>query len=117
MSSLSAKLADERRDRVEPFLRAYRHASRDVYDAFTALDGSQRLGPAASEILTILATYLPLGVPEIKLTISAVDPDARLDVKDVLRQAAWYRAQGLVKGDFDAASIIDQRYVIPLPPQ
>jgi hypothetical protein len=43
-----------------------------------------------------------------------MDAEARLDVPDVLKQVAWYRAQGMVKNDFDAAGIIDKRYVVPL---
>ena len=43
-----------------------------------------------------------------------MDAEARLDEPDVLRQVAWYRAQGMVKDDFDAASIIDKRYAVPL---
>jgi hypothetical protein len=43
------------------------------------------------------------------------DPEGRLDVKDILRQVAWFRSQGLVKGEFDGESVIDQRYAVPLP--
>ena len=45
--------------------------------------------------------------------VTAVDPDGRLDVKDVERQIAWFRAQGLVKGSFAADAIIASRYILP----
>jgi hypothetical protein len=33
----------------------------------------------------------------------------------VLHQIAWYRGQGLVKGEVDGDQVIDKRYVVPLP--
>jgi hypothetical protein len=36
-------------------------------------------------------------------------------VKDVLRQIDWFKSQGMVKPGVDAASVIDTRYVVPLP--
>jgi hypothetical protein len=44
------------------------------------------------------------------------DADARLDIKDVLHQIEWYRAQGLIKGEVDGSKIIDRRYVRNLSP-
>jgi hypothetical protein len=46
----------------------------------------------------------------VKFSITYADPEARLDVKDVLRQIAWYRAQGLIKGNVDGNTLIDKRY-------
>jgi hypothetical protein len=54
-------------------------------------------------------------VEQVKQGIVYIDPEARLDVKDVLHQIAWYRGQGLVKGDVDGDQVIDKRYVVPLP--
>lgn len=42
-------------------------------------------------------------------------PDERVDVKDVLHQIAWFRTQGMVKGDLNPEDMIDRRYIIPLP--
>jgi hypothetical protein len=38
-----------------------------------------------------------------------------LDVKDVLHQIDWFKSQSMVKAGVDARSIIDTRYVVPLP--
>ena len=51
----------------------------------------------------------------MSLGIAYDDPEARLDVKDILHQIAWFEAQGMVKGRFDPMSVIDTRYAIPLP--
>ena len=52
---------------------------------------------------------------QLEPAIGYNDREARLDVKDVLHQIAWYKAQGLSKRDVDTDLLIDKRYVIPLP--
>ncbi|HXQ52630.1 MAG TPA: ABC transporter substrate-binding protein [Stellaceae bacterium] len=109
-----AKTAAERHDTVDRFLRAYRKGARDYHDATTGADGKRKDGPAAEAMIAILAKYTKQSVEEVKYGIPYLDADARLDVKDIMRQVAFYKAQGLVKGEADAAAMIDQRSVIPL---
>jgi hypothetical protein len=52
---------------------------------------------------------------QVKLAIAYADPEEKLDVKDILHQIDWYHQQGMLKGEVDAATVIDKRYVIPLP--
>lgn len=111
----ATKTANERQDTVERFLRALRKATRDYHDAFTGADGKRQDQASAPEILDILAKYTGQSPDILKLGLGYMDAEARLDVKDVLHQIAWYRAQGMLKSDFDAASIMDKRYVVPLP--
>lgn len=111
----AAKTADERQPTVERFLRVFRKAAHDYHDAFTDQNEKRKDGPTAPGILAILAKYLDQPVELVKLGIPHLDRDARLDVKDVQHQIAWYRAQGLIKGDIDAGAIIDKRYAIAMP--
>jgi NitT/TauT family transport system substrate-binding protein len=111
----STKMARERPDTVERFLRAYRKATRDYHDAFTGPGESRRDGPTAPQVLELLAKSMNQPPEEIKASLPYFDADARLDVKDVLKQVAWYRAQGLVKGPVEGDAMIAARYVIPLP--
>jgi NitT/TauT family transport system substrate-binding protein len=111
----SVRTTNERPRTVEAFLRAYRKGVRDYHDAFIGPDGKRRDGPGADDILALLGKDLGLSVADVKFGISYIDPEARLDVKDVLRQIAWFRAQGMVKPGTDAAAVIDRRYVVPLP--
>ena len=111
----STQMANERRDTVERFLRANRKAARDFHDAFTGPDGKRRDGPTAPEILGIIAKYTGQSVEQVELGVTYIDADARLDVKDVLRQIDWYKSQDLVKGQVNGDEIIDKRYVIALP--
>jgi hypothetical protein len=66
-------------------------------------------------MLSITAKTLGQTTAEVGAAIAYADPDERVDIKDVLRQVSWFRAQGMVKGDFDPAAMIDKRYIIPLP--
>jgi NitT/TauT family transport system substrate-binding protein len=110
----ATRTANDRRDTVERFLRAWRKGAHDCHDAFAGADEKPTLGPAAPEMLAIIAQYTGLPTETIKLGLPYCDPEARLEVTDVLHQIAWYKAQGMLKADVDGATIIDQRYVVPL---
>lgn len=107
--------ADERRDTVLRFLRSFRRAARDYHDAFIDRDEQRRDQPTSPEVLAIIAKYTGQPVELVKLTIPYIDAEARLDVKDIFHQIAWYKSQGMVKGPAKGEEIIDQRYVVPLP--
>ncbi|HWE75250.1 MAG TPA: ABC transporter substrate-binding protein [Stellaceae bacterium] len=111
----STKSANERGDMLNRFLRASLRGVKDYCDAFSGPDDKLRFGPTAPEILSIVAKHTGQKEADIKLGITYLDPQARIDVKDVGHQIVWFRAQGMVKGDFDANSVIDKRYAIPLP--
>ena len=107
--------ANERRETVERVLRAYRKAVRDYCDAFIGPDDTRRNGSSAPQILAIIAKYAAQPVEEVDIGIPYVDPEARLDVADVLHQIAWYKANGMVKGPVNGEALIDKRYVVALP--
>lgn len=111
----ATKTADQRSDSVARFLRAYRRGVRDYHDAFTGPGESRQDGPSATDIVAIIAKYTGLTAEDVRLGITYFDPDARLDVKDVLHQIDWFKSQGMVKAEINGEPIIDKRYVIPLP--
>jgi NitT/TauT family transport system substrate-binding protein len=111
---VTAATADDRPDFVERFLRAYVRGARDYFAAFSAPDGSRRDGPTAPEALAIIAKYTGGSPEKIERAIGFVDPDARFDEADILRQVAWYKSQAMLKEGVDGASFIDHRYVKPL---
>lgn len=108
------KTIAERPALIERFLRAYRRAARDYHDAFADASDRRRDGPTAPDTLAILSTLVDLPPAQLENVIPFVDRDARLDVTDVLRQIAWYQAQGMVKPGI-GGEIIDRRYAVPLP--
>ncbi len=105
----ATKTADTRSDAITRFLRAYLHAAHDYHDAFTGADGQGRLwGQDQAELLAIMAKYLGQTVEEAKLGIGYNDAGERLDVKDVLHQVEWFKAQGMLKTDAIGADMIDE---------
>ena len=111
----ASKLANEQPDIVRAWLRAFRKAARDYHDAFTGPDEKRADQPTAPEILAIMSKYLGQTPDQLRSAVGYVDRDGRLDVKDIERQVAWFKSQGLLKSSVDADTIIDRRYIIPLP--
>ncbi len=94
---------------LEAYLRAYRRAAREFYDAFLTkgTDGKRREGSEAPALLAILAKYIGQKPEQIDQGIAFVDPDGRLLVDDIYRQVAWYQAHGMVDKSVDPATILD----------
>ena len=111
----STKTANNRGDVVRRFLAGYKKGVEYYYDAFIAPDGARRDGPHAEEVVALATKYTGLPPDQVRIGIAYYDRAARLDVKDVLRQIAWYKAHGMVRGEFDPKSVIDMRYVEALP--
>jgi NitT/TauT family transport system substrate-binding protein len=101
---------------VERFLRAYKQGAHDYIDAFVGADGKRRDGPSAPAVLEVIAKYVGQTPDQVKQAIAYVDPDAKLDLKDLQHQIDWYVAQGMLKNRVDVNSVIDKRYVVPLAP-
>jgi NitT/TauT family transport system substrate-binding protein len=110
MMFVSAKTADQRGDVIQKFLRAFRHGARDYHDAFVGPDNRPATGPDAEQLIALLAKAADEPVTQVKADINYIDPDARVRVSDVTRQAAWYQAQGMVKGKLDGSGLVDRRY-------
>jgi NitT/TauT family transport system substrate-binding protein len=104
---------DTRRAAVAAAIRAYRKGARDFYEAFLkkGADGKPAPGPEAPALLATVSKYTGLAPERIGAGIPYVDPDARLLVRDVYNQVAWYQSQGLVDKDVDAKTILDLTFV------
>lgn len=111
----STKIADGKHDTVERFLTAFKKGAHDYHDAFADDQEQRRDGPTADAILAILEKYTQEPAEQIRTAIPWLDAQLRLDSQDVRHQIDWFRAQGAIKTPVDAATIIDKRYVVPLP--
>jgi NitT/TauT family transport system substrate-binding protein len=111
---VATKTASDRRPMVEAFMRAYKKGAHDYYDAFTAPDGTRKDGPTAPAILAILSKHLSQSAEQLDSGISYDDPDAKLDVKDVQHQIAWFKEQNMLPGDANAEKMLDKHFVVPL---
>jgi NitT/TauT family transport system substrate-binding protein len=108
------KTTDARHDMIERFLAAYRKGIHDYDDAFVDASGTRRDSADAPAILDILSKHLGQTPQALKPALGYVSAEGRLDVKDILRQIAWYKSQGMIKPEVNAEATIDKRYVVPL---
>ncbi|HXQ52632.1 MAG TPA: ABC transporter substrate-binding protein [Stellaceae bacterium] len=107
--------ADTKADMVRRYLAAYRKGVHDYHAAFTGPGETRKDGPTAPEVLAIIAKYTGQTAAQIDGGISYIDPEGRIDARDIQHQIDWFRAQGMIKGEIDAATLIDKRYATTLP--
>jgi NitT/TauT family transport system substrate-binding protein len=114
---VSAKTATERPDLVMRFLRAFRHGAHDYHDAFIGADNRPAWTATAPALAKLLAAAMQPQeeVEQLRHDLTYIDADARVNAADVLRQAAWYKAQGMVKGEIDGDTLIDRRFALLFP--
>ncbi|MFZ1950690.1 MAG: ABC transporter substrate-binding protein [Pseudolabrys sp.] len=115
---VSTKIIGTRRDVVEKFVRAYRRGADDYAAALLRKDrNSKRTSDTKShEAATTIARYVyPDRGESAAATVEAsayfIEPQARLDVADIERQIAWYKAQGLVDKGVNAREVVDLSFV------
>jgi NitT/TauT family transport system substrate-binding protein len=108
----STKEANEHGDTVKKFMIAYRHGMKDFTEAFMNAQGKRENGPTAPAILDIMSKFTEVAPSQIQKAIPYTDPEARVDVASVADQVAWYKSQGLLKGEVDVHQLIDSRYAL-----
>jgi NitT/TauT family transport system substrate-binding protein len=113
----STKIADGRADTVRKFLRAYVHGVQDYHDAFTNADERRADQPTAPAVLDIIAKWIGQSPDQVRRAVPYLDRGARVDVGDVMHQIAWFKSQGMLKDTVDGNTIVDKRYVVPMPPR
>ncbi len=74
--------------------------------------GKRENGPTAPAILDLMSKFTGVAPSEIQKAIPYVDPEGRIDAASVADQVAWYKSQGLLKGDVDVHQLIDSRYAL-----
>jgi NitT/TauT family transport system substrate-binding protein len=110
-------MIDQHADVLHRFAGAYQKGVADYREAFLRLDpkGEPIVDVKTDLAIPLLTRYVFTGDPEARSKILAgvgyYDAGGALDVADVLAQIRWFRAQGLVKGDTDPASMLDTRFL------
>lgn len=114
---VSKKMLETRRAAVEKFVHAYRRGAADYAAALLRKDrSSKRISDIKSkEAATTIARYVYPDRADAAATVELgayyIDPQARLDVADVVRQVAWYKSQGLIDKAVDARTVVDASFV------
>ncbi|MBR0931948.1 ABC transporter substrate-binding protein [Bradyrhizobium jicamae] len=99
--------------RVTKLLTALTRADREYHDVIlTAIkDGVVPINDKTKPLLEIIAKYTNLPVEHVVGNCAYIDPDGKLDVKNVDNQIKWLQEQGFVDKGFDANAIIAKDYV------
>ncbi len=94
------------------FLRAYKRACQDYYDAFLKKNakGEPEPGPGAQAALEAIAKYTGQKPELLARGIAYIDPQGRFLADDVARQIKWYQARGFVDASVVPEKIIDSSF-------
>ena len=76
-------------------------------------DGKAPINDKTKPLLEIIAKYTNLPVEQVVSNCAYIDPDGKLDVKNVDNQISWLQEQGFVDKGFGADAIIARDYVKP----
>jgi NitT/TauT family transport system substrate-binding protein len=98
---------------ITKLLTVLARADREYHDVILASikDGNAAITETTKPLLEIIAKYTNLPVEQVVGNCAYIDPDGRLDVKNVDNQIKWMQEQGFVDKGFDAEAIIAREYV------
>jgi NitT/TauT family transport system substrate-binding protein len=98
---------------VTKVLATLDRADREYHDVILAAvrDGKAPIDDKTKPLLDIIAKYTNLPVEQVVGNCAYIDPDGKLDVKNVDNQIKWLQGQGFVDKGFDAEGIIDKDFV------
>jgi len=115
---VSSKMIQTRRAVVEKFVQAYRRGVADYSAALLRKDRyfKRTSDDKSHEAAMTIARYVypdrrENGAAAVEISAYFIDPQARLDLPDIERQVAWYKARGLIDKSVDARSVVDQSFV------
>ena len=98
---------------VTKLLAVLDKADREYHDVILASvkDGKADINDKTRPLLDIIAKYTNLPVEQVVGNCAYIDPDGKLDVKNVDNQIKWLQEQGFVDKGFGADAIIDKDFV------
>ncbi|WP_441238916.1 ABC transporter substrate-binding protein [Bradyrhizobium sp. 930_D9_N1_4] len=98
---------------VTKLLGALAKADREYHDTILAAmkDGVAPINEQTKSLLEIIAKYTNLPVEQVVGNCAYIDPDGKLDVKNVDNQIKWLQEQGFADKGFDVNTIVAKDYV------
>jgi NitT/TauT family transport system substrate-binding protein len=98
---------------VTKLLGALAKADREYHDVILAAmkDGVAPINEQTKPLLEIIAKYTNLPVEQVVGNCAYIDPDGKLDVKNVDNQIKWLQEQGFADKGFDVNAIIAKDFV------
>jgi NitT/TauT family transport system substrate-binding protein len=100
---------------VTKFLGVLTRADREYHDVILSAmkSGVAPVDDKTRPLLEIIAKYTNLPVEQVVGNCAYIDPDGKLDVKNVANQIDWLQQQGFVDKGFSVDAIIATDYVKP----
>jgi len=94
------------RDSALRYMRALLRGIRDYTDT---VEAGHLHGPGAEAMIAILTEYSLIKDAALyrRIRMPATDPDGRLNIASLEADLAYFRAQGLIKGDVQVADVVD----------
>ena len=98
---------------VTKLLAALARADREYHDVILASikDGKADINDKTKPLLEIIAKFTNLPVEQVVGNCAYIDPDGKLDVKNVANQIDWLQEQGFVDKGFNVDAIIAKEFV------
>ncbi|KJC42874.1 ABC transporter substrate-binding protein [Bradyrhizobium sp. LTSP849] len=98
---------------VTKLLGVLAKADREYHDVILAAmkDGTAPINEQTKPLLEIIAKYTNLPLEQVVGNCAYIDPDGKLDVKNVDNQIKWLQEQGFADKGFDANTIIARDFV------
>jgi NitT/TauT family transport system substrate-binding protein len=98
---------------VTKLLGVLAKADREYHDVILAAmkDGVAPINEQTKPLLEIIAKYTNLPVEQVVGNCAYIDPEGKLDVKNVYNQIKWLQEQGFADKGFDANTIIAKDFV------
>ncbi len=98
---------------VTKLLAALGRADREYHDVILASikDGKAGINDKTKPLLEIIAKYTNLQVEQVVGNCAYIDPDGKLDVRNVANQIDWLQEQGFVDKGFSVDAIIAKEFV------
>jgi NitT/TauT family transport system substrate-binding protein len=98
---------------VTRLLAALERADHEYHDVILAgvADGKAPINERTKPLLEIIAKYTNLPLEQAVGNCAYIDPDGKLDVKNVANQIEWLQAQGFVDKGFGVDAILAKDYV------
>ena len=98
---------------VTKLLAALARADREYHDVILASikDGKAQVNDQTKPLLEIIAKYTNLKVEQVVGNCAYIDPDGKLDVKNVANQIDWLQEHGFVDKGFGVDAIIAKEFV------
>jgi NitT/TauT family transport system substrate-binding protein len=105
----------EKKELVTKFLGVLERADREYHDVIlTSVKGGEApINDKTRPLLEIIAKYTNLPLEQVVGNCAYIDPEGRLDVKDVANQIEWMQGQGFVDKGVKLDGIIAKDFVKP----